>query len=141
MADWTTPISQSDGDIQSAFLWNTHVVENIKHLKAELERYYACSQEVTAKEAVTVYQNTTAKIRIVTVTVLGNAGTWGRALAFCEADETPSIIVAYCATDRAVDPDYYLTYATMTFVVPIDSYYKVTLNNNTIHKWVEWDLH
>lgn len=142
MADFTTPVNRSNGDVQSASLWNVQVVENIKHLKAEFERYILCSQTVTAKTATTIYQNTTSKTRIVTVTVFGIADTEGRAYAFCEAgDVTPDLLVANCATDRRDDPWFYIRYSTMTFVVPIDSYYQVMVNNNTIYKWVEWDLY
>lgn len=93
--------------------------------------------DVTASRAIdgTVYQNNSSYPLLVTVFVTATANP-NQALAYVEAgDDTPDVCVAFVtATSGAANV------ASMTFFVPVGSYYKVTNTSMTLSGWIEWSI-
>lgn len=99
----------------------------------------ACSQTVTAKSFNTAYQNTSGKIRFVTVSMDTGAGESAIIVAYVENDATPAIEVGRVENDDDTSTG---RYAALSFIVPPGWYYQVTEvgDSTTVEKWTEWDL-
>ena len=90
----------------------------------------AVSSSAPSRVLNTVYQNTSGKIRIVTVSVQMVAQ---GVIAYTGATSSPATIVGI---DSGADSDY----GCVTFVVQPDWYYKVVCASGSGMYWHEWDL-
>ncbi len=82
----------------------------------------------------TVYQNTSGKLKMVTVS-------WGLSTgaiqidAYCDANNPPTTLVALDTSPGAS------FYGSVTFMVPVDYYYKVVASSTPDQKkWTEWTI-
>ena len=110
--------------------------------KAEVDAVNAKLDDVTHSEPEaaldTEYQNTTGKIKLVTVSIW--LGDTEEANALIDSSSPPSIIVAQ-VDNTTVGADTVVV--SMTFIVPPSWYYMVesTSGAPTLMDWHEWDLH
>lgn len=83
----------------------------------------------------TVYQNTTDKIKFVSVTIFVSDE---QANVLIGSSSSPSTVVAVLK-----DIDSLNSYRTASFIVPVDWYYEIesTIGTPIKIEWHEWDLH
>ncbi len=140
---WTTPRTWVTGELVTAAIMNTHVRDNEDYLKTETDKLDDVTQAQPARVLGTVYQNTSGKIRMVTVAVsiTTNASSL-TASAYCAATDPPSgTPVAEVGLENFVATNIVL-HGSMSFGVPLNYYYSVTSAVGiALQRWTEWDLH
>jgi len=93
----------------------------------------AFTHDITSKSLDTIYQNTSGKIRFVTVTIDGDGGV-GTINAQVKATSAPDTIVA-CGGVNGYE------YDSVSFIVPPGYYYRVAGSSDPVlDYWTEWDL-
>jgi len=146
---WTAPTTRTTGDLITASIWNTDLVDNLNYLKTNLDNLNVCSQaDVTSSRAIgTIYQNTSGKIKIVGVTVAAYSSSTNSELdvsAVCGASTPPLTNVVQ---NYSVIPITNVHHRVpVTFVVPKNYYYQIArsyIGTGTpfISEWIEWTLH
>ena len=87
----------------------------------------------------TIYQNTGGKIRVVTVSLVISLGVTETAIGEIGASSPPATYAAAVGhSSGASGADY----GSITFIVPLNWYYRVrsAAGTPTIDNWIEWDL-
>jgi hypothetical protein len=135
---WTAGEDVSTGDLITAARWN-----NYMGASGSLDFVHDALDDVSQSDVSgsrsmdTVYQNTNGKIRIATVAVQSvdqGVGLSGL-VAYCDSSNPPTTVVG---KGRGASTDHD-GYNSVTFVVPINYYYKCHGGYN-IESWIEWDL-
>ncbi len=142
---WTAPADWTTGELVTAAKMATHVKDNLAYLKTSADKadliYTVTQADVTASRAVdgTVYQNTSGKIIIATV-----------AIALTCATTQYEGVVFYCGTANpptVAKGSVYLTQigatsiredGTVTFIVPVNYYYKATASGTGTAGKLSW---
>lgn len=150
---WTAPRTWTTAEIVTAGMMNEQVRDNELYLKTETDKLDDVSQgDVTGSRAIdgTVYQNTSGKIRIVTVQCVltkTNAAQYSRVTFCSDANASPTTQIGRMALqpDTAALGGDLIVEMAFTFVVPPNYYYKATETHtgdvSTLSDWFEWDLH
>ena len=121
---------------------NEQVSANIAYLKAQKD---TVSIATPANALDSIYQNTSGKIRVVTVSVTFYCDGTNTAICYVYVDSftPPTTQRAYFGLASAGARN---SYKTVSFIVPVNYYYKVakTIAGSslaTVGPWTEWDLH
>ena len=139
-ATWTATVNRNVGDTGSSSDINTYigVNGNLDYLKGYTDATRTVTQaDVTGSRALDtsnnhIYQNTSGKIIIVAVTV---TGTSLNSVALCKVSSPPDVVMGQVVGGAS------LQVLMMTFVVPVNYYYKVTNGANAyLESWIEWTL-
>ena len=138
---WNPGVDKAVGDLVTAANWNNYMgtAGSIEYVNTQMG---TCTQTQPSRAYNTVYQNTSSKVRIVTVvgtqTDAPGSGGFGPSV-YCDGSSSPTTIItrvyrynAQAATATMFDH--------VTFVVPPNFYYKYAGLNN-ISDWTEYDLH
>jgi len=90
-----------------------------------------------ARSLNTIYQNTSGKLLLVTVSLHGTSTS--TVTVRCDAAATPTTVVAYVGT-LASGMEASIP---VSFIVPVNYYYRVLINagSPSIYNWNEWTLH
>ena len=101
----------------------------------------AVQSDVTSSRAIngTVYQNTSGRPLIITVTIDCTGDDYDRAVAYCDSNASPTTVVT--AVGHLVGNGE-REYLSMTFVAVPSYYYKVTsaAGTPTLVDWFEWEI-
>ena len=145
---WVDGIDLTTGDLVTEADWNNYLGADgsIDYLKTETDKIDDISQAQPARVLGTVYQNTSGKTRVVTVSV-SNGGTsldtYG-VFAFVGASSPPTTGVGD-AKSGLIDPTASGQWCcSVTFIVMPNYYYRVTdegTGSTSLSEWTEWDLH
>jgi hypothetical protein len=140
---FTAGASLAVGAVADETDWNNYYGTDgsLKYLKDEADKIDLCSMSANlaggTRVAGTAYQNTSGKVRFVSVTAEGTDLGSPAFSAYVElADATPDVVV------QTVDLDDSTTshYGALFFVVPPNAYYSVSSSATiTLHYWYEWD--
>lgn len=141
---WSAGADVSTGDLITASTWNNYLGDSgsIEYLKTEADKLDDCSQQTQAdftpnRALNTIYQNTSGKIKIVTISFDSAVGSGIEYIyAYVENNADPTAVAA--ATSVHED---YSNRTSLTFVVPPGWYYKALNDDVIIEYWTEWDLH
>lgn len=126
--------------------WNSYygAAGSIDYLKTEADKVddVSMSADVVGSRALaTVYQNTSGKVMVVSVSGHAAASTSPRIQAYVEVgDNTPDVQVASVELDNNTAD---CSDGSLTFVVPPTAYYMVTSSTGgdiTLRNWFEWGL-
>lgn len=119
--------------------WNTDVVENVKYLKSEADKLHDLTDSRPTRVYGNTYQNTSGKIRFVTIIVDIATNEKGDLSVYVEDNATPTELVARVSVD---DTEANIDYASVSFCVPPGWYYKTDGDPYIIiDEWTEWELH
>lgn len=142
---YTVPTIRATGDLVTAAIFNTDLVDNIVYLKTQTDLIDDCVlADVSGTRALTtVYQNAASKILIALVSVLvtypsGTGGAANYGLVGAANPPTSAVCRWSMYNDHAAAAhDYYFQ---ITLVVPPSYYYEV-VNATSIYEWIEFTLH
>lgn len=160
---WVAGADVTVGDLITAATWNNYLGASgdIDLLKIETDKLDDVSQgDVTGSRAIdgTTYQNTSDKIRFVTINVTtqivaadGDLDGTARVEIKCDSNSTPTTVVANIGLVLGlfglnVVANSIVSYSTVSFKVAPDYYYKATeteIGDGAVSllEWFEWDLH
>lgn len=130
---WTTPRTWVTGEIVTAAIMNQQVRDNESAL---LGYFDDVSQDQPTRALDTVYQNTSSKIRIVTVCCI--LAEDDQVNVYCDENASPTTLLGGIENEASATADL-----AITFVVKPNYYYKATsfAGSPSIRKWTEWDWH
>ena len=133
---WYDGVNVATGDLITAANWNNYLglTGSIMYLKTQTDKLDDVSHTEPTRVLGTIYQNTSAKIRFITVAFA--ASVTGTIKAYCDANASPTDIMAniYIAAGQS---------GFLSFPIPPSWYYKIALISGTplIDEWHEWDEH
>jgi hypothetical protein len=118
---YTTPATFSTGQIVTAAQLNEQIRDNMTYVH---DVVYTVSQSTTSQTIDTVYQNTTGKIQINSMSVLFQvpAGNAYSIQILCGTTNPPTNLVQYINVLASTDMIY--QQFPITFVVAVDNYYE-----------------
>lgn len=132
---WTAGATVTTGDLITAAQWNSYLGASgsLDYLKDALDD---CASSAPSRSLDTVYENTSGKTRVVTVTCeIGNADAV-RAMIGSSSPLSTAVANAYNQLG------YDKITLSFTFLVPAGWYYEVEdwAGNPVLNDWHEWDL-
>lgn len=137
---WVAGNDVTTGDLITAAQWNNYlgVTGSLEYLKTETDKLDDVSHSEPGNAKDTIYQNTSGKFRLVTVSISITSGVAAQAIAYIGAATPPTTVVVNSYYDGTAS-----IYLTFSFIVPNNYYYKVTeaAGTITILEWHEWDFH
>lgn len=139
---WVAGADVSTGDLITAAQWNNYLGASgsLEYLKGETDKLDDCSHSEPSRAKDTIYQNTSGKVRFVTIAIEVDGGVAEYAEAEIGSSSPPTITVAPIGHASGVGGDEELS---LSFIVPPSWYYRLTESTGTIEirEWHEWDLH
>jgi len=136
---WYDGVDVATGDLITAANWNNYLglTGSIMYLKTQTDKLDDVSHTEPTRAIGTIYQNTSGKIRFVTVTLSPSAGNTIAAL-YCDANASPTDLIAYISANATAPA----LYGFASFIVPVNWYYKIAdgIGTSVITEWHEWDL-
>ena len=137
---WTAGADVSTGDLITAAQWNNYLgaTGSLEYLKTETDKLDDVTHSEPSRALGTIYQNTSGKLRFVTVQIYADQS--GSVKAEIGSASPPTIVVGQIGED-SIDAD--IIYAAISFIVPLAWYYRIVtlLGSPTLQDWHEWDLH
>ena len=152
---WRNPRTTNEAPFIKSSKFEREVRDNLKYLKDTVETLDAAITGIdlsgcVMRDGSTVayaaptglrqkdqpYQNTSGKIRVVSITATVNSA--GKLTVYCGSANPPTVAVGAYKNDVSDGTSC----GTITFLVPPSYYYKAaqTASALDINTWVEWDL-
>lgn len=138
---YTTPRTWVAAETVDEDHLNEQIRDNIIYLKAETDKIDDVSfTDATSSRAIdgTIYQNTSGKIKFVTVNIEVSSGDTEDIVCYTDSASSPTIIVCRVGSFNAAGGAMRFL---ATFIVQVNHYYKVTSGGNpSLTDWMEWDI-
>ena len=135
---WYDGVNVATGDLITAANWNNYLglTGSLMYLKTQTDKLDDITHTEPTRVFGTIYQNTSGKIRFVTVNF--GASAYGNVGVYCDANASPTNLIAY----MAANPSAPALWGFVSFLVAPSWYYKVTVLTGTLNltAWHEWDL-
>lgn len=137
---WTAPRTWTTAEIVTAAMMNEQVRNNELYLKGETDKLDNVSSSEPSRVLDTVYQNTSGKIRLVSVGVSLSGGVNEGVYLKIGASSPPATTIGMINRTASNTGNAQLM---GSFIVPPSWYYKVETYQGTptLQDWHEWDLH
>jgi len=133
---WTAPRTWVTGEVVTAALMNTHVRDNLLAVQGWMDD---CSHSEPSRALDTIYQNTSGKIKVVSVSITTTAEEVETVESLTDSATPPTTVIN---KQGSADSTSGALRFSMTFIVLVNHYYKVAISTGspTLLEWHEWDL-